>query len=87
MELLNQLEDKNHYKMAICFNDKTPHECKKRKEKEGNGLALGFSQFIPHTDLGLNSSTNTQYLMNDTLHFRVSVNVHSKTKPWLAGII
>ena len=86
VELLNQLEDKNHYKQAIHFNDKTPDEykCKKKKE-DTNGW--GFPQFIPHTDLGLNSSTNTQYLMNDTLYFRVSVNVHSKTKPWLAGII
>ena len=33
------------------------------------------------------NNTNTQYLMNDTLYFRVSVYVHSKTKPWLAGAI
>ena len=86
VELLNQLEDKNHYKIAIPFNDKTPDEYKNRKEKE-DSAELGQSQFIPHTNLGHNSSTNTQYLMNDTLYFRVSVNVHSKTKPWLAGII
>ena len=82
VELLNQLEDKNHYKQAIHFNDKTPDEykCKKKKE-DTNGW--GFPQFIPHTDLGLNSSTNTQYLMNDTLYFKVIVKVQSKTKPWL----
>ena len=86
VELLNQLEDKNHYKCVTPFNDKTPDKCKNRKKKEDND-GLGYHQFIPHTDLDLNSSTNTQYLMNDTLYFRVSVNVHSKTKPWLAGII
>ena len=86
VELLNQLEDKNHYKKIIPFNDKTADACKYRTKKEDTN-GWGYGQFIPHTDLGLNSSTNTQYLMNDTLYFRVSVNVHSKTKPWLAGII
>ena len=86
VELLNQLEDKNHCKQVICFNDNTFDECKKRKKKEDTN-GWGAPQFISHTDLGLNSSTNTQYLMNDTLYFRVSVNVHSKTKPWLASII
>ena len=86
VELLNQLEDKNHYKRVIPFNDKTSDKCKCRKEKEDTN-GWGHHKFIPHTDLGLNSSTNTQYLKNDILYFRVSVNVHSKTKPWLAGII
>ena len=86
VQLLNQLEDKNHYKDVIPFNDETPDDCKNRKKKEDID-AWGTDQFIPHTNLGLNSSTNTQYLMNDSLYFRVSVNVHSKTKPWLAGNI
>ena len=86
VELLNQLEDKNHYNIVIDFDDNTPDEYKNRKEEE-DYKAWGDSQFIPHTDLRLNSFTNTQYLMNDTLYFRVSVNVHSKTKPWLAGVI
>ena len=82
VELLNHLEDKNHYKQVIHFNHKTPEHHKYRKEEEGH-KSWGYPQFIPHTDLGLNSSTNTQYLMNDTLYFKVGVNVHSKTKPWL----
>ena len=82
VQLLNQLEDKNHLKRTILFNDNTPDECKNRKNEVDNE-GWGKGQFIPHTDLGHNSSTNTQYLMNDTLYFRVSVNVHSKTKPWL----
>ena len=87
VEILNQSGDKNHYKQVIPFNNETPDKCKNRKKKEDNTLALGYPKFIPHTDLGLHSSTNTQYLMNDTLYFRVRVNVHSKTKPWLAGAI
>ena len=83
VELLNQLEDKNHYKRVIRFNDETPDDCKNTVDTKG----WGQPKFIPHTNLGLNSSTNTQYLMNDTLYFRVTVNVHSKIKPWLAGVI
>ena len=86
VELLNQLEDNNHYEIVIDFDDDTPDKCKNRKENKESG-GWGIPEFIPHTNLGLNSSTNTQYLMNDTLYFRVSVNVHSKTKPWLAGVI
>ena len=86
VQLLNQLEDRNHYKSTIPFNDETPHEHKDRKRKEDTN-GWGQSQFIPHTDIGLNSSTNTQYLMNDTLYFRVSVNVQCRTKPWLTGAI
>ena len=52
----------------------------KTNQKE-DSAGWGLPQFIPHTDLGLNSSTNTQYLMNDTLYFKVSVNEHFKTKP------
>ena len=86
VELLNQLKDKNHYKRVFPFNDNTSDKHTTKKKKVDT-TALGYPQFIPHTDLGLNSSTNTQYLMNDTFYFRVSANVHSKTKPWLAGII
>ena len=83
VQLLNQLEDKNHFKRTILFNDNTPDECKNRKNEVDNE-GWGKDRFIPHTDLGLNSSTNnTQYLMNDTLYFRVNAKVQSKTKPWL----
>ena len=61
----------------------TPDECKNRKKRVDMDEGWGKDRFIPQTDLGLNSSTNTQYLMNDTLYFKVSVKVHSKTKLWL----
>ena len=82
VQLLNQLEDKNYFKRTILFNDNTPDECKNRKKRVDNE-GWGKDRFIPQTDLGLNSSANTQYLMNDTLYFKVSVKVHSKTKLWL----
>ena len=88
VELLNQLEDKNHYKHVIYFNHETPDDCKcrKKEEEEEDTGVWGEPLFIPHTKLGLNYFTNIQYLMNDTLYFRVSVEVHS-TKLWLAGAI
>ena len=85
VELLNQLEDKNHYKYTIGFNESTLQECKERVVGEQYGRGLGFPQFISHPQLGYNSSLNCQYLKDDTLYFRVSVKVTSTTKPWLVG--
>ena len=87
VELLNQLEDKNHYRDLPFMrpwpdDNKSLIEIRRGRIEENKGWSE--PQFIPHTDLGLNSSTNTQYLMNDTLYFKVSVDVDSKTKPWLA---
>ena len=65
VELLNQLEDENHYKDVTTLNDETVDKCKCRKKKEDTD-AWDKHRFFPHTDLGLNSSTNTQYHMNDT---------------------
>ncbi len=45
-----------------------------------NGYGLGA--FIPHEALGYNASKNCQYLKDDCLVFRVSVDVPSY-KPWL----
>ena len=45
--------------------------------------ALGFlSGFIPHSALGHDPVKNTQYLKDDTLYFRVFVEVVDH-KPWL----
>ena len=72
-ELLNQLEDDNHYRAVTRLLVKT-------NMKVGN--SRGRSKFLPHSSLGHNPATNTQYLLNDTLYFRVSVKVDNH-KPWL----
>ena len=46
----------------------------------GNGR--GHLQYIPHSELSRNPASNTQYLKDDTLYFRISVEV-SDHKPWL----
>ena len=83
IELLNQLEDKNHCKYTIGFDESTPQECKERVVGKQYGRRWGHLRFIFHFQLGYNSSLNRRYLIDDTLYFRVSVKVTSTTKPWL----
>ena len=84
IELLNQLEDKNHWKRTVSFNESTEDECKQRV-REGRNRGWGQKQFILHEHLEYNPVTNCQYLKDDSLYFRVSVKATSKTKPWLVG--
>jgi TNF receptor-associated factor 4 len=86
IELLNQLEDENHHKKVVLFNESTSQQSKSRvigQECATNGR--GYPQFISHSQLDVNPSLNCQYLKDDTLYFRVSVEVTSNTKPWLVA--
>ena len=85
VELLNQLENKNHKKSMLMLNESVPLMSSQRVVGKQYGNGLGYSQFISHSELSLNSSLNRQYLKDDTLYFRVSVAVTSKTKPWLVN--
>ena len=81
LELLNQLEDRNHHKVTIPF----PADSKSSQrvvEHERASLGYGRPKFISHADLDYNACENTQYLKDDTLVFRVSVQVPDY-KPWL----
>ena len=73
IELLNQLEDDNHYCKTVNFT---------KEQNKRAGSNLGYGKFIPHSELSHNPFDNTQYLKDDTLYFRVSVEV-SGHKPWL----
>ena len=79
IELLNQLEDKNHKAKTIKYDESTPDNCKR------TGHGWGFHEFVPHSELGHNTYTNCCYLLNDCLHFRITVNATSKSKPWLCS--
>ena len=73
IELLNQLEDENHHFMTVIFN----------QEKDAHvGSNQGYPKFIRHSKLPHDPVNNTQYLKDDTLYFRASVEV-SGHKPWL----
>ena len=65
-ELLNQLEDNNHHSVELPCD--ASHDMRV-------GSINGYPKFLPHSSLSLNPATNTQYLLNDTLYFRVSVKV------------
>ena len=72
-ELLNQLGDDNHHKKDSTYN--ASHGMRV-------GGSKGYYEFLPHSSLGHNPATNTQYLLDDTLYLRVSVKLNNH-KPWL----
>ena len=65
--LLNQLQDMNHHSMVIPFN---------ATNNRNVGDTLGIPTYTPHSTLSL------QYLKDDALYFRVSVEV-TNYKHWL----
>ena len=79
IELLNQVEDKNHKKETVLYDESTEDKYKQRDSTVG----WGWPGFISHSALEYDATENCQYLKDDSLYFRVSVKVTSKTKPWL----
>ncbi len=80
-KLLNQLEDKNHHCKSF-IHDGTRNSSKRVIDEERHSHAYDVHAFIPHGDLGHNATKDCQYLQDDCLVFRVSVDVPSY-KPWL----
>ena len=72
-ELLNQLADDKHHSRVGIYGADTDVQV---------GSSRGFHKFLPHSSLCHDPATNTQYLLDDTLYFRVSVTVDNH-KPWL----
>jgi TNF receptor-associated factor 4 len=71
--LLNQLEDKNHYSSTTTL---------KPEHNAVVGIDWGKPKFLLHSRLGYNEAKNTQYLMDDKLFFKVTVEV-AGFRPWL----
>ena len=80
-ELLNQLEDKNHYTHTTAPFP-ADNVASKRVVEDERGTGLGRQQFISHNELDYNSDKNCQYLKDDILIFRIIVQVPDY-KPWL----
>ena len=78
-ELLNQLEDKNHYKNFVTFPAVDTYSKRVVEGKRGAGWGIDF---IRHTELDFNHDKGHQYLKDNTLIFRISVDVPDY-KPWL----
>ena len=73
-ELLNQLDDANHHHVSTNIS-------KENKACIG-GTSWGSTMFIPQSKLSRDPVNNTQYLKDNTLYFRVTVEL-SDRKPWL----
>ena len=72
-QLLNQLADDKHHSSVVIYNADNDMQV---------GSSMGDDKFLPHSSLSHDPATNTQYLLDDTLYFRVSVNLNNH-KPWL----
>ena len=64
LELLNQLQDNNHYHMTVSFNEARQSQ--------------GYFKYVAHSQLSEGpvdsyASLYTQYLKDDTLYFRITV--------------
>ena len=71
ISLLNQRSAQHHINKTIPFNDSdddvTGRVVSGTVAKSGSGY-----DFIPHTELQYNKLSGTEYLTNDTLHFRIN---------------
>ena len=71
--LLNQSADDNHHRVKLLFD--TTRNARVRGTR-------GYYKFLSHTKVSNDQDKNIRYLMDDTLYFRVTVEVDHH-KPWL----
>ena len=75
VQLLNQLEDRNHCTNVFkftCGSDPKRNYRVTESEQERAKRGIGECSFIAYDRLGLNSDLNCQYLSDNKLNFRVS---------------
>ena len=70
IQLVNQLEDKEHHTETIRYRDTTPDNAARVTDGE-RSCGWGFRAFLPHSKLGLSVANNRQYLKDDCLIFRI----------------
>ncbi len=82
IELLNQLEDVSHFKQGMVFpaDNISSHRVTNNRGKGKGGW--GWVRFVSHSALNYNLEKNCQYLKNDSLVFRISIDIPDH-KPWL----
>ena len=78
VQLLNQLEDREHYQDIFSFSNSTGDTFSGRVTTGERGAAWGNRRFISHFQLPFNAKKNRQYLKDSSLCFRVSkVVIHN----------
>ena len=72
IQLVNQLEDKEHHTDSYAYNDETPdvYAAQLQVDRERSD-AWGLAKFLPHSELGLSVANIRQYLKDDCLIFRI----------------
>ena len=77
--LLNQLRDEGHHTMIMDFQEG------QNRVRGGDISASGYGElfFIPHNKLDLQEEEQCQYLKDDSLFFRVRVELIPAVRPWL----
>ena len=82
VKLLNQLEDENHCSRKIKFPTDTKY-IQRVVNEEISRNGYGKTCYISHSKLGYDAEKNCQYLKDDCLYFKISVDAMSSSKPWL----
>lgn len=73
IEILNQLEDKNHYRREVVFNDNATMRVRAQvRDRLRAAQRRGKLELIAHTDVLYNNEKNIQYLVEGLLYFRLS---------------
>ena len=84
IQLLNQLDDSNHRTHTLHFTETAnPMIISRVTSGERAGRGWGNATFLSHTQLGLNTDKNCQFLKDNQLKFRVSkatnlIHVHAQ---------
>lgn len=81
-ELLNQLENSNHHSRSYTYKDTDYGVMDRVTDRERAERAHGVFDFITHTDLYYDIGNNCQYLKDDSLVFRIYVEMPCY-KSWL----
>ena len=78
VKLLNWRQDANHHSYTISFHERLPSDYSGRVlVRDRASSSWGTGSFISHDSLAHNHSTNTEYLQDDCLCFRVKVVAYS----------
>ena len=71
IQIVNQLEDKEHHTQTIVYGDTTPDASTARVTEGERSRGWGKNRFIHHSALGLSVAKNRQHLKDDCLIFRI----------------
>ena len=71
VQIVDQAGQKHHEKL-VPYNSSTPDGVTNKVTAMERTDGRGFCKFLPHTSLGHNSATNSQYLQADCLRIRIT---------------